>query len=225
MSVNFAGMKTPLLLAATLLALCPSAVRADTVHFGNYAPGTPLDPGNIHGSLILSTQYEAVAFTTGPEALQITSLDLGLAVNTAPYAGFQVFLAAQSFPDWDTLLSFSTSQEIPVGAENPGRVTFLPDAVFTLQPDTTYWIRLQWDTSNGSVVWVPALDTPNVTSTYSGYALAYGTFSITPDVDRGAYYITAVTAVPEASTSALAIAGIALLVGVAHRVRRRRQAE
>ncbi len=217
-------MKTPLLLAAALLALCPPAARADIVYFGNFAPGTEL-PTTSNGNAIDSGNWMAVTFTTGSEAIQITSLDLGIWAGGST-GGFRVLLSDM---DFDTalsvtpLLTFSTIQTIPTTIASDTRITFTPDGSATLAPNTAYYLRLEWDNSNAYVRWVSALDDPAVNSTYSSYGFAYGTYSSYPGADMGAYYITAVTAVPEAGASALAIAGLAVLAGLTHRAKRRQR--
>lgn len=211
------------------MALAPSPAHGQTITFGNMGPGIDLRPIENPGDVFLSidtSQWGAVALETGSSPLSITSVDLGLSLSSGSPAGLRVSLAESDFqspnPPPASVLTFSTTQTLTGTASAPEKITFTPDASFTLQPNTTYFLRLGWDLSAGSVEWHrTAVGSPTVLSNYSGYALTYGSYTGYPSVDRGAYFVTA-SVIPEASTTGLLILGGAVLAGLVHRSRRRK---
>jgi hypothetical protein len=222
-------MKTPLLLATLLLALCPPAARATTVTFGNFAPGTEIDSSNLNGFAILfgfaddPLQAASVSFFSGAEDIELTSVDLALREFTTS-STLQLAISTTDLPTINSpLLTLSATGGIPLNPADPARVSFVPDSTVTLIANTTYYLQLLC--LDGNVSWYEAINSTPVLSNYSIYNFNYGTGSAYTGEDLGAYYITAVTVVPEPSTMALAIVGIAVFAGVAHRVRRRRMTE
>jgi hypothetical protein len=209
------------------IALSPA--QGQTVTFGNMGPGIEPRPSFTFGDIfsgIDTGQWAAVAVETGSSPLSITSVDLGLSLASGSAAGLFISLSDQDFqspnPPPTSVLTFSTTQTLTGDSVNPEKITFTPDASFTLQPNTTYFLRLGWDLSGGSVNWHrTAAGSPEVLSDYSNYALAYGSYSGFPNVDEGAYFVTA-SVVPEASTAGLMILGGAVLAGLVHRSRRRK---
>jgi hypothetical protein len=229
-------MKMPLVLVtAVLLTLCPPAARADIVHFGNFAPGTTISvdeakalpvgqptffPGG--GGAPVTPRYSEVAFTTGATPIEITSVDLALQSDSFNLTDLQLLVTTAGFPSFGpALVSFSTLSLVPATSQ---RVTFTANSAVTLEANTTYHLQVQSGADVG-YWWMGANNTPAILSNYAEYNLGYGSNFSLPNQDRGAYYITAVTAVPEAGASALVIAGGAVLAGLAHRLRRRKNAE
>lgn len=211
------------------LALAPSPAHGQIVTFGNMGPGIEPRPIGGPGDAFLSiesTQWAAVALETGSSPMAITSVYLGLSVSSGSPAGLRVSLAESDFqspnPPPASVLTFSTNQTLTGTASTPEKITFTPDASFTLQPNTTYFLRLGWDLSAGAVNWHrTAVGSPTVLSNYSAYALAYGSYTGLPNLDGGAYFVTA-SVIPEASTAGLVILGGAVLAGLVHRSRRRK---
>ena len=200
-----------LLLAGTLLL-----PAAQTVHFGNFAPGTPFDIGAT-GLPIQDTQASAVKFTVGTEEMTIDSVDLGLTVRGAT-TGFRLVVATTDLPTSSTVLTFA-NPVLTLGAFQ--RLTFVPDMALQLSANTPYWLRLEWDNSSGNVTWQVPDNTPDINSDYSSYTFRYGQYISHPNQDLGAYYITA-TAIPEPSVAVYVLGGV-LLAGLSTRFVRRRQ--
>ncbi|HVU25245.1 MAG TPA: choice-of-anchor R domain-containing protein [Opitutus sp.] len=212
-----------------VLGLALSAARAQTVYFGNFAPGTDIDTTNPYGFAGVASQsgsiYAAasVSFTTGSVPLQITGVDLALG---SPQSGSVMHLAitTSDLPSPGTpLQTFSTVDTIPGTPAVPARITFTPDSDFTLEPDTTYYLQLEVTQTPGhDVDWFPVLDGGSILSDYSTYNYGYSSGSTYTAQDLGGYYITATSAVPEAATTALLVGGAALCLGLVRRVRSRR---
>ena len=200
-----------LLLAGTLLL-----PAAQTVHFGNFAPGTPLIIGN-DGDFISNRQFSAVTFTVGAQALTIDSVDLGLRVFDAP-TGFRLVVATTDLPTSSTVLTFANPVFTPNALQ---RLTFVPDMALQLSANTPYWLRLEWDNSSNGVAWRVPDNTPDINSDYSFYTVSYGIYASLPNQDRGAYYITATT-IPEPSVAVYVLGGV-LLAGLSTRFARQRQ--
>ena len=200
-----------LLLAGTLLL-----PAAQTVHFGNFAPGTPLIIGR-DGDFITNAQFSAVTFTVGAQALTIDSVDLGLGTLDVG-AGFRLVVATTDLPTSSTVLTFAN----PVFTSSLyQRLTFVPDMALQLSANTPYWLRLEWDNSSNGVAWRVPDNTPDINSDYSTYYFQYGQYISRANQDLGAYYITA-TAIPEPSVAIYVLGGV-LLAGLSTRFARRRQ--
>ena len=200
-----------LLLAGTLLL-----PAAQTVHFGNFAPGTPFR--SSLGTTINSFQFAAVKFTTGVEEINVASVDLGVSI-LVDATGFRLVVASADLPTSATVLTFANPAFIPGLYQ---RLTFIPDMAMQLSANTPYWLRLEWDSSERSVWWENVTNTPDINSDYSSYNFGYGgEYFSRPNQDLGAYYITA-TAIPEPSVAVYVLGGV-LLAGLSTRFARRRQ--
>jgi len=220
--------RSSLAFAAMVLFSASSWVQGQLVTFGNFGPGVDPRGGSADAifTAVRSDQWAAVALTTGSQALQIQSIDMGLSATLSNPAGFRLVLSEFDLPTLPLVLTFSTTQTFSTSADFPERMTFTPDAAFTLQSNTTYFLRLEGDdTMVGPVNWHrTAIGSPTVLSDYSTYNFTYSQYDGFSNLDRGAYFVTA-TVVPEASTSALLIGGIAVLLGLARRLRRRKVSE
>ena len=200
-----------LLLAGTLLL-----PAAQTVNFGNFAPGRPFNGG--FGLPISSTDFAAVKFTTGADAITIDSVDLGFTISGAA-TGFRLLLATADLLTGSTVLTF-TNPNFTVGSEQ--RLRFFPDVALQLSANTPYWLRLEWDSSTGNIGWSDVFNTPDINSDYSSYSFRYGgSYESFPNQDLAAYYITATT-IPEPSVAVYVLGGV-LLAGLSTRFARQRQ--
>ena len=199
-----------LLLAGTLLL-----PAAQTVNFGNFAPGRPFR--SSLGTTINSFQFAAVKFMTGVEEINVASVDLGVSI-LVDATGFRLVVASADLPTSSTVLTFANPAFIPGEYQ---RLTFVPDMALQLSANTPYWLRLEWDNSSNGVAWRVPDNTPDINLDYSSYSFQYGQYISRANQDRGAYYITATT-IPEPSV-AVYVLGSVLLAGLSTRFARQRQ--
>ena len=166
-----------LLLAGTLLL-----PAAQTVNFGNFAPGTPFK--RDFNFAVSFRQLAAVKFMTGTEEITIDSVDLGLTIPRIA-AGFRLVVASMELPTSSTVLTFAN----PVFTSGERqRLTFIPDMALQLSANTPYWLRLEWDSSTGNIGWSDVFNTPDINSDYSSYSFRYGgSYESFPNQDLAAY--------------------------------------
>lgn len=212
-------------LIAVIGALGAPLLHAQVINLGNFAPETDIS-GDTDKRLVVGdvsefpgTRYAAVAFSTGAQPIQITSVDLALQSDSSNLDGLQLLVTAADLPSFGpALVSFSTESSVP----NPAaRFEFTPDSAVTLDANTTYYLQLQASSSYG-FFWMGAENDSAILSDYSTYnGGGYGIYTSLPNSDLGAYYITA-TVVPEVSTVGLLVLGAAAFTGLVSRRRRLR---
>ena len=205
------------LLAALGLLVVPIAGRAQTVIASSYngtTPGGVPALGNVArtgGPITFSGLGAGVSFTTGAQNYTFTSVVANLQLLTGSSADLTAGIYSNSSGAPGTLLASLTVPSMT--ALTQANYTFTTGGTLTFGANTTYWFVVAPTTSNTNLVsatWYNGTSgTGLVTAALNTTGTSFGSW--VPDlVSTSLSYQVSGSAIPEPSTYALAIGGLAL---------------